>query len=417
MKSKFKPKSEYFRNIFTLLSGTSVAQAIPIMVTPVLTRLYTPEEFGVFALFLSIVTIGALISTGRYEIAIMLPKNKENSKQVMFLGMFISFAFCLLLLVVSIFFSKKIESIFGVAGLADWIYLVPISVFTMSVYNSLNYWMSRNRAFNFLSLSRVLQSTSVSSFQILIGYFLSLKLGLIISDLLGRMLTMLFLFKHFFRKDKFTFRRKRMLVLASKYKKFPIYELPASTFNSAALQSPFFLIPIIFGTVTSGLYFVVFRVVMMPVSLLGSAVLEAFRVHATESMRKEGSCNRVFLKTLMILFLFGVTPTLLLMAWGPELFSFVLGKEWRLAGVYAQILAPMALVRLISSPLSYMFFLKEKLKLNLLYQGTYFSLILFSIFCGFYFQSELVMFYVISATGVLFYGVQITTSYLLSLPS
>ena len=277
--------------------------------------------------------------------------------------------------------------------------------------------MSRNRAFNFLSLSRVLQSTSVSSFQILIGYFLSLKLGLIISDLLGRMLTMFFLLKHFFRKDKFSFRRKRMLVLASKYKKFPIYELPASTFNSAALQSPFFLIPIIFGTVTSGLYFLVFRVVMLPVSLLGSAVLEAFRVHATESMRKEGCCNRVFLKTLMILFLFGVTPTLFLMIWGAELFAFVLGDEWRLAGVYAQILAPMALVRLISSPLSYMFFLKEKLKLNLLFQGSYLLLILLSTSVGFYYQSALTMFYAMSASGIVFYSLQIITSYRLSLPT
>jgi O-antigen/teichoic acid export membrane protein len=416
MIKKLKLKSEFAQNILVLLTGTTIAQAIPIAVTPILTRLYTPEEFGVFALFLSIVTIAALIATGRYEVAIMLPERDENSKQVLILAVVISCVFSLFLLGVVLLFSEQIELVFGIEGVGDWIYIVPFGIFIMSIYNSLNYWMSRNREFRLVSLNRVLQSSSVSSIQIFFGLVLKLKVGLIISDVIGRLISLLYLLRHLYKKDKFTFRKKRAVVLASKYKKFPVYELPASTLNSAALQSPFFIIPIIFGTVTSGLYFLVFRVVMMPVSLLGSAFLEVFRSHATEDMRKYGTCTKIFKKTLRMLFLLGIPPTVILMVWGPELFAFVFGEQWGVAGVYAQILAPMAFVRLMSSPLSYMFFLKEKLKLNLVFQGAYLSLILLSIFVGMYYESAMVMFYVMSASGVFFYSIQILASYRLSLP-
>jgi len=417
MRKYLKPTTEFGRNIVKLLTGTTIAQAIPVLITPVLTRLYTPEEFGVFALFFSIVTIGALIATGRYEVAMMLPKSRANAKHLILLSLSISAVFNISLLVILFLYLEPIENVLGISNASTWIYLTPLSIFILSAYNIFNYWLSRNRLFQFISVSRVLQSTLISVVQLIIGLAFKLKSGLIISDVIGRVMTMVYIFHHIKKKDKFSFSKKRMMVLSARYKKFPIYELPASTFNSAAFQSPFFLIPIFFGTIMSGLYFLVFRVVMLPVSLIGSAFLEVFRVQSTEDMRTLGNCTKVFKKTLILLFLCGVPPTLILLIWAPELFAFIFGDTWYQAGIYAQILAPVAMIRLISSPLSYMFFLKEKLQLNLIFQMTYFGLIILSITVGAYYNSELLMFYLMSVSGIIFYSAQIVTSYYLSLSS
>ena len=113
---KFKIKlsgSEFSRNVLILMTGTTVAQSIPILISPILTRLYSPEDFGLFALFLGIVSILGSIANGRYEIAIMLPKKDEDAINISVLSFLISFVFSIVLLLIVIFFSDFIVSILG----------------------------------------------------------------------------------------------------------------------------------------------------------------------------------------------------------------------------------------------------------------------------------------------------------------
>ena len=86
MLTKLKPKSEFTRNVLTLMTGTTIAQAIPIAISPILTRLYTPKDFGVLALFVAITSIFGSIANGRYELAIMLPKKDEDAVNILALG-------------------------------------------------------------------------------------------------------------------------------------------------------------------------------------------------------------------------------------------------------------------------------------------------------------------------------------------
>jgi len=98
MLTKLKPKSEFSRNVLTLMTGTTIAQAIPIAISPVLIRIYTSEDFGVFALYMSIASILSVVATGRYEMAIMLPKKDSDAINVVVLSMIISFLLVLYLL-------------------------------------------------------------------------------------------------------------------------------------------------------------------------------------------------------------------------------------------------------------------------------------------------------------------------------
>ena len=129
MLKRFKPKSEFNRNILTLMTGTTIAQAIPIAISPILTRIYTPEDFGIFAIFLAITLIIGSIANGRYELAIMIPKKDEDAINIFALGFIITTSISLLLLVLVLIFQKYFIFLLKNEEIGVWLYFVPISVF------------------------------------------------------------------------------------------------------------------------------------------------------------------------------------------------------------------------------------------------------------------------------------------------
>ena len=122
---RLKPRSEFSRNVLTLLTGTTIAQAIPIAVTPILTRLYTPEEFGLLALFIAITAILGSISNGRYELAIMLPHSDEDAINIAALALLITIVFSIILLVPAVLINAQIAELLGTTDIKVWIYLIP----------------------------------------------------------------------------------------------------------------------------------------------------------------------------------------------------------------------------------------------------------------------------------------------------
>ena len=129
MLKRFKSKSEFNRNILTLMTGTTIAQAIPIAISPILTRIYTPEDFGIFAIFLAITLIIGSIANGRYELAIMMPKKDEDAINIFALGFIITTSLSLLLLVLVLIFQKYFIFLLKNEEIGVWLYFVPISVF------------------------------------------------------------------------------------------------------------------------------------------------------------------------------------------------------------------------------------------------------------------------------------------------
>jgi O-antigen/teichoic acid export membrane protein len=140
---RLKLKSEFTRNVLTLMTGTTIAQAIPIAISPILTRIYSPEDFGVFALFVAITSIFGTIANGRYELAIMLPKKDEDAINIFALGFIITTFISLLLLILVLIFQDKIVDILKNEDIRVWLYFVPLAVFFVGLYNILNYFNNR----------------------------------------------------------------------------------------------------------------------------------------------------------------------------------------------------------------------------------------------------------------------------------
>ena len=145
MIDKLKPKSEFNKNVITLMTGTTIAQAIPIAISPILTRLYTPQDFGVFAFFLAITAIFGSIANARYELAIMLPKKDEDAINIFALGFIISTIISFLILVLVVLFNEYFVKLLGKKEIGIWFYFLPITVFLSGLWNNLNYFNNRKK--------------------------------------------------------------------------------------------------------------------------------------------------------------------------------------------------------------------------------------------------------------------------------
>lgn len=173
------PQSAYARNVLTLMTGTTLAQAIPIAISPLLTRLYSPEEFGRFALYMAVASIASVLVTGRYELAILLPRQDKDALHITALATALSIAISALLFLVVLFFALPIAALLGDAALAPWLYWVPASTLLLGLYQSLNYWSNRKAQYKRLAISRTVQSGSAALAQLGIGYAGSGAVGLV----------------------------------------------------------------------------------------------------------------------------------------------------------------------------------------------------------------------------------------------
>ena len=398
------------RNVFTLIFGTGIAQAIPTLIMPILTRLYTPEQFGEFASYLAIVSIFCIVATGRLDMALMLPKKNEDSIRIIHFAMFLAVAttMCLYHLI----FIIDAASSFLEITIKVFHYFIPIGVLFFAVYSLVIAWHNKNRNYKLMSCSRVIQSSSISVSQVAIGTFGKYNLGLIYSDILGRLISIVIILKGSgLLNYKIKFNKLKTIALLKRYKNFPIIEAPASLINVCSHYLPFIVLPLMISSKVAGLYFLVFRVLMIPASFVGKAVLEVFKNRIQEDFRNIGSCKVIFVRTGVMLFLISFIPTILLTLFAPTLFKLAFGEEWREAGEYARILAPLAMLQFVSSPLSYVLVFREKLFLDFKLQIIFLVLVSASLWVASIYSSTLVAVWLLTVSGMIFSSMQLYLSY------
>ena len=145
MIQRLKPKSEFSRNVLTLMTGTTIAQAIPIAISPILTRIYSPEDFGMLALFLALFSILSTIATGRYELAIMSPESDDEAKDIVFLSILVAIFVFFISTILIWFFDVEIAILLGNSEIKNWLYFIPFTVLSFGVYQSIDYWLNRQK--------------------------------------------------------------------------------------------------------------------------------------------------------------------------------------------------------------------------------------------------------------------------------
>ena len=363
----YLPKGEFAKNVLTLMTGTTIAQAIPIAISPILTRIYTPADFGILALFMSITAITGVISNAKYEQAIVLPKKDSDAINILALGIGISIIISIILLIIVLLFNNQIVEQLGNNEIKPWLYFVPISTLFLGIYNSLNFYNIRKKKFKNKSVSIVTKSSSLGITQIGLGLLSKGALGLIIGQITSYFTGNLILYKALKEKKDFKADINKITIkkLAKKYKKFPMFSMPSIFLNSLNLNMASFLITSIFSITTLGFYALTQRIIGIPARVIGNSFSQVYFQKATEEYNKKGHTNRVFLKTVKKLFLIGLPIFTILFFISEPIFAFVFGEEWRISGIFAKILIPLALIRFVSSSLSITLSIHQKQQYSL----------------------------------------------------
>lgn len=362
--------SEFFRNVLTLATGTALAQALPILISPILTRLYSPEQFATFGLFSALVSILGVISTGKYEYALLLPKDEEQAKSITVLAFLITCTFGGITLLIVLVFHNQILVFFKNPDFSFWIYLVPLGITFTGCYQILNFWNNRNKSYKKLAKSRVARAFVSSGFNLIFGFIKvgvkSLQsLGLIVGLLIGQAMEVVmlcpFLFRNF-REKKNQLKNLQIKAIAKRYINFPRYDVPSELMVTTSLQLPVLLLNRFFSQSTVGLYFHAHRILSIPLSMVGSAIGQVLFKQLSDCREDPTRFSDTVKKTYSNLALLAIVPFSVVGCFGEEVFGFVFGSNWAEAGVYASLISPWLFFNFIGSPLTIIFSILEKQK-------------------------------------------------------
>ena len=347
-------RSEFSLNVLTLMAGTTIAQAIPIAISPILTRIYAPEDFGVFALYMAIVTVLSITVTGRYELAIMLPTDNKDANTLVILSILFTLCLSAFFLIIILFFNESIAYLLGNPDISPWLYVIPLSILLTGLYNTFNYWNNRYKNYKIMSKNRIFQSAMIGGSQLSIGVAFLGAGGLVTGSIVGQLLTTIMLGRQYAKQQTNPITKwvsyKQLLQLAYRYKNHPFHLLPAHWIGSAAMQLPILIISSTFGATVTGFYFMAQRLITLPVSIVASSIGDVYRQKASVAYREEGEFKSLFLRTLLVTIAIAIVPFTILYFIVPDLFSFVFGKEWRVAGEYAQVVTIAAFFQFVFTP-------------------------------------------------------------------
>ncbi len=357
-------RSSFLRQVGVLISSALLTQMVPFLFAPLLTRLFVPHDFGVVALYVAIVNVGCSIVTGRYELAIVLPRSSRQAHLLLAIAIGWAFIINVLLFVLLLLGLSLIHT--GLRSDA-WLFLfLPLSIFLAASLQSVNCWLNRQQRYYPISVSNSAQRllTVISSAILGVAH---IKSGLLYGQVMGKVLTPIVLLKvlsEIYQKLRRDFSRKWIRRLLKRYRRFPLYSAPSSLINALSTASPIILLSLFFRQTEIGLYALSVRVLMLPVSVLSRNIGQVFLSRAQQLKLTPEVLTRQVASwsTLVALPIFGV-----LVLCGPVLFSWFFGAAWRVAGQYTQLMSFWLFYVFLTHPISMLLVIKEQQHKNLLF--------------------------------------------------
>lgn len=406
-----RPATTFAGDVLRLVTGTGLAQLITIIAAPLLTRLYAPDAFGVATVFASLTGIIGVVACMRYELSIVLPDTDEEAANLLAVTLCCCLTTSFLVLVVVVVAAEGIANLLRVPALVPCLWLAPLAVLAHGTFSALNYWNTRSKQFSRLAIARVTSQIASTSGSIGAGASGHASgLAMVTANVAGQWVATSALALQIYRDEGRALIRQispsRMLAGLARYRKFPLFSTWSALLNTLSWQAPVLMLGLFFSPAAVGLYALGFRILQMPMSLVGSAISQVFIQQAARAKSAgalpplvEGLMDRLGSVALFPLLIIGIA--------GESLYASIFGQAWAEAGVYAQILSAWAFIWFVSSPMSTLFSVLERqefgLKLN------FFLLVtrVISLSVGGYFESIRLALLLFSATGILVYGYQI----------
>jgi O-antigen/teichoic acid export membrane protein len=349
----FLPKGHFVRGVVILGGGTAISQGINSLSLLVLTRLYSAEDFGVFATFSSAAAILSIVSTLRYELAIPLPREQVHAAALVKIAQKTNVIFHLLVTGILTILAPQLAVLLGVPNATSWLYVLPVMSFASAAVVICELWYNRMGQYNRMAAIRLLRALLIAVASAILGWA-STSGGLIIGGVLGYAFaagwaawSIRSYWKTLFAEATFS----RQLYVAKRYLSLPIYVLPAQLMGTVALQIPIFLFTKAFSAETTGFFSLAYRIVSIPTLLVANAIGDVYRQKCAELYARTGRFDRLFLQTLSKTATLALPFFFTMVIAAPFLFEVMFGKEWHVAGEYARILSVGAFFQFVFTPI------------------------------------------------------------------
>lgn len=352
---------------------------------PILTRIYSPEDFSNLAIYVSIIAILTVFATGKYENAIILSKKEEEAYQLIVLATILTIIISFLYLVIILLFEDFLVDFFHISTIRTWLLFIPITILARSGYRILEIWFNRKKEYYLMSGNRTLAAGINGSLKVGFQLVFSLNaFGLVLSQALSQIISTFLFGRDFFKKNKvnLTIKLQDLKEVAVTYRSFPLYSMPAAFFSIFSKELPIFLLVAYFEPTIVGFYALTKMFLEVPVSVVANSFLEVFKQKATEDFYQFGNCRAIYLNTLKKLLLIATLPFLALYFLAPSLFPLIFGEKWAIAGEIAQVFTLLYFVKFITTPLAFVFYIRDKINWELFFQIAVFIITLSSFFFG-----------------------------------
>jgi O-antigen/teichoic acid export membrane protein len=367
------PGGSFGRSVIVLAGGTAFGQALTVLLTPVLTRIYSPADFGVLSVYTAILGLLTGVGSLRYELAIPLAEDNEAASDLLALSLTLLFITCLGLEGVALRWGSELSTFLRVPEMGRYFWLIPVGIFGASLYQILNYMAIRKQSFGLIARTKLNQGIA----QVLVqlgGGLLGLKAGGLLSgDVIGRVFGSGTLVSKIWKEDQKSLKRISLQSIkrtAVRFKRFPLLSSGSFLLNSAGTQLPMMLFTRFYGSEVSGLFSLAQRLISIPMVLIGQSIAQVYFSELSRIARENpDQLLPMFRRTTLRLLLIGGAPIAVGGLLAPWLFAFIIGESWREAGVYTQITTIMFVVQFVAAPVSQSLNVLERQDLQLLWDG------------------------------------------------
>jgi len=348
------PQNKFARSVGVLVGGTAGSQAIMVLILPLLTRLYTPDDFAVLAIYTAIFGMLVSVASLRFEIAIPLPKSDTTAINVFALALF--FPLLVACCIGGIIFAAgpEIAGLLGQEKVVNYLWLIPLGIWLSGTYGALQYWATRNKNFTLVAKTRLTQALGGAGAQLAFGLAGIAPLGLLLGNVISNSAGIFGLGREMLTKNLEavkTIHLKGMRSAFHEYDRFPRYSTFETFANNAGAQLPVLLIASIVAGSEVGFLMLATRVMAAPMGLIGTAVSQVY-LSTAAGLYRDGQLGEHTVGVIGGLCRTGVGPLIFAGISAPVLFPVIFGVEWGRAGELVAWMTPWFAIQFLVSPVS-----------------------------------------------------------------
>lgn len=346
-----------------LTAGTVVAQGIMVLTLPVLSRLYSPADFTLLAVYTSILGLVGVVSCLRLNIAIPLPEDDREAINLVVICLLCALCFAIATAIPALLLPEQTARLLGQPAMQPWLWAIPVGILFATTYDALQYWATRKKRYALVTRTRMTRALGGAGVQLGAGIGGASPMGLIAGHAVYCGLGVAGLARAMWKHDREMLEDvspRAMADAARIYRKFLGYSVPEALFNTAGLELSLLIIAAVAVGPEAGFLMLAMRVLGLPMGLVGSSLAQVYLSEAPQKLR-EGELSVFTTRIMWTLFKVGAPLLLLFGLAAPYAFPIVFGEEWARAGVIVVWLTPMFILQLVASPVSMVLHVTGKL--------------------------------------------------------